>query len=62
MIYGWSLLQIIHFVVALQLAHSFLLMLIVKHDCSNAHRRVTLSPSAAVQSIILFANLACIAL
>ena len=62
MIHGWCLSRIIHFIVALRLAHPLLLIFIVKYDYSDAYRRVAHSPSAAVQSIIVFANVACIAL
>jgi hypothetical protein len=62
MIYGWCLSRIIHFIVALRLAFPSLLIFIVKYDYSDAYRRVAHSPAAAAQSIIIFANVAYIAL
>jgi hypothetical protein len=62
MIYGWCLTRIIHFIVALRLAYPHLLILIVKYDYSDAYRRIAHSPSAAAQSIIIFAGIAYIAL
>jgi hypothetical protein len=62
MVYGWCLICIIHFIVALQLAYPNLPILIVKYDYSDAYRRVAHSASAAAQSIIVFAGVAYIAL
>ena len=62
MIYGWCLSRLIHFIVALRLAYPLLLIFIVKYDYSDAYRRVAHSPTAAVQSIIVFAGIAYIAL
>jgi hypothetical protein len=62
MIYGWCLTRIIHFIVALRLTFPLLLILIVKYDYSDAYRRIANSPSTAAQSIIIFANVAYIAL
>jgi hypothetical protein len=62
MIYGWCLSRVIHFIVALRLAYPLLLIFISKYDYSDAYRRVAHSPSAAAQSIIVFAGVAYIAL
>ncbi len=62
MIYGWCLTRIIHFIVALRLEFPLLLIFIVKYDYSDAYRRIAHSPSAAAQSIIVFAGVAYIAL
>ncbi len=58
MICGWCLSRLIHFIVALRLAHPLVRTFIMKCDCSDAHRRVAHSPSAAAQSIIIFARVA----
>jgi hypothetical protein len=62
MIYGWCLSRVIHFIVALRLAYPLLRIFIMKYDYSDAYRRVAHSPSAAAQSIIIFADVAYIAL
>jgi hypothetical protein len=62
MIYGWCLSRIIHFIVALRMAHPSKFIFIVKYDYSDAYRRIAHSPSAAAQSIIVFAGVAYIAL
>ena len=62
MIYGWCLSRVIHFIVALRLAYPLLRIFIMKYDYSDAYRRVAHSPSAAAQSIIVFAGVAYIAL
>jgi hypothetical protein len=62
MVYGWCLSRVIHFIVALRLAHPTTHILISKYDFSDAYRRVTHLPSAAVQSIIIFAKVAYVAL
>jgi hypothetical protein len=62
MIYGWCLTRIIHFIIALRLAHPTLPIFIVKYDYSDAYRRIAHSASAAAQSIIVFAGVAYIAL
>jgi hypothetical protein len=62
MIYGWCLSRVTHFIVALRLAYPLLRIFIMKHDCSDAYRRVAHSPTAAAQSIIVFARVAYIAL
>jgi hypothetical protein len=62
MIYGWCLMRIIHFIIALRLAYPDLPILIVKYDYSDAYRCIAHSGSAAAQSIIVFAGIAYIAL
>jgi hypothetical protein len=62
MIYGWCLSRLIHFIVALRLAFPLLRIFIMKYDYSDAYRRVAHSPSAAAQSVIIFARVAYIAL
>jgi hypothetical protein len=62
MIYGWCLLRIIHFVVALRLRHPRKRIFLAKYDFSDAYRRVAHSASAAIQSIIIFAGIAFLAL
>jgi hypothetical protein len=62
MMHGWCLSRVIHFIVALRLAHPLLRIFIMKYDYSDACRRVAHSPSAAAQSIIIFAGVAYIAL
>jgi hypothetical protein len=62
MVYGWCLLRIIHFIVALRLDFPDKKIFLAKYDFSDAYRRVAHSASAAVQSIIVFAGIAFIAL
>jgi hypothetical protein len=62
MIFGWCLPRIIHFVVALRLAYPSSRILIAKYDFSDAYRRIHHSAQAAVQSIIVLASIAFLAL
>jgi hypothetical protein len=62
MVYGWCLSRVIHFTVALRLAHPSTRILISKYDFSDAYRRISRSHLAAVQSIIIFAKVAYMAL
>jgi hypothetical protein len=62
MIYGWCLSRVIHFIVALRLAYPLIRIFIMKYDYSDAYRRVAHSPSAAAQSIIIFARVAYLSL
>jgi hypothetical protein len=62
MIYGWCLLRIIHFVVALRLRHPQKRIFLAKYDFSDAYRRIAHSASAVIQSIIIFAGIAFLAL
>jgi hypothetical protein len=58
MVYGWCLLRIIHFVVALRLAHPGTRILVSKYDCSDAYRRIAHVASAMIKSIIVTAGIA----
>jgi hypothetical protein len=62
MIYGWCLLRMIHFIVALRLAFPTSRIFIMKYDYSDAYRRITHAPLAVAQSIIIFAHVAYLAL
>jgi hypothetical protein len=62
MIFGWCLPRIVHFIVALRLAFPTKRILIAKYDFSDAYRRIAHSSSAAVQSIIVWAGIAFLAL
>jgi hypothetical protein len=62
MIFGWCLPRILHFVVALRLSHPNCRILIAKYDFSDAYRRINHSAQAAVQSIIVLAAIAFLAL
>jgi hypothetical protein len=62
MIFGWCLPRIIHFVVALRLAYPRSRILIAKYDFSDAYRRINHLAQAAVQSIIVLATIAFLAL
>jgi hypothetical protein len=62
MVYGWCLGRIIHFIVALRLSYPSTRIFISKYDYSDAYRRIHHSSTAAVQSIIVLAGIAYIAL
>jgi hypothetical protein len=62
MVYGWCLLRILHFVVALRLAHPTKKLFISKFDFSDAYKRVAHSARSIVQTIIVFREIAYIAL
>jgi hypothetical protein len=62
MIYGWCLIRIIHYIVALRARYPTHHILISKYDYSDAYRRIAHSASAAIQSIAVFAGVAYIAL
>ena len=62
MIFGWCLPRIIHFVVALRAKYPTTSILICKYDFSDAYRRVSHSGKAAAQSIIVFDDVAYLAL
>jgi hypothetical protein len=62
MIYGWCLLRLIHFIVALRAKFPQSRILICKYDYSDAYRRIAHAAHAAVQSIAVFAGIAYIAL
>jgi hypothetical protein len=63
MVYGWCLSRVVHFIMALRIAYLMTRILIVcKYDFSDAYRRITHLPLTVTQSIIIFANIAYIAL
>jgi hypothetical protein len=62
MIYGWCLSRLLHFIVALRLAHPAQSILISKYDYSDAYRRMAHAGPAAAQSIAIFGEVAYIAL
>jgi hypothetical protein len=62
MIYGWCLLRILTFMVALRWAFPNKRILIAKYDYSDAYRRMCHSAKAAAQSIAVIAGIAYIAL
>jgi hypothetical protein len=62
MIYGWCLGQILHFIVALRLAHPQKRIVIAKHDYSDAYRHIAHAATAASESILIFDGLAYVAL
>ena len=62
MIYGWCLSRLLHFIVALRLAHPDKSILIAKYDYSDAYRRMAHAGPAAAQSIAIFGKVAYISL
>ena len=62
MVFGWCLPRIIHSVVALREKYPTTRILICKYDFSDAYRRVTHSGKAAAQSILVFDDVAYLAL
>jgi hypothetical protein len=63
MVYGWCLLRILHFVVALRLvAHPDRRIFISKFDFSDAYKRMAHSARAITQTIVVFLGVAYIAL
>jgi hypothetical protein len=62
MIYGWCLGHILHFIVALRLAHPGQRIFIAKYDYSDAYRRIAHTATAATQSISIFEGVAYVAL
>jgi hypothetical protein len=62
MICGWCLGCIIHFIVAMRLQHPHTRIFLSKYDYSDAYPQVAHSAKAAVQSIIIFGQVAYIAL
>ena len=62
MVYGWCLMRIIHFIVALRIRFPKESILISKYDFSDAYRRVAHKATSAVQTILIYANLAYISL
>ena len=62
MIYGFCLLRLIHYIVALRLAFPDELILISKYDFSDAYRRIAHSALAAAQTILVVGEIAYIML
>jgi hypothetical protein len=62
MIYGWCLSRLLHFIIALRLAHPNQSILIAKYDYSDAYRRMVHAGRAAAQSIAIFDKVAYVAL
>ena len=62
MIFGWCLSRTIHFISALRRAHPNRRILIAKYDFSDAYRRMTHSPEAVAKSILVWENVAYLAL
>jgi hypothetical protein len=62
MIYGWCLLRVLHFVVALRLANPGIRIFISKWDFSDTYRRVTHTAQSALQSVAIFGEIAYLAL
>jgi hypothetical protein len=62
MIYGWCLLRILHFVVALRAAHPTKKIFISKYDFADPYKRVAHSAKAMVRTIIVLRTVAFIAL
>jgi hypothetical protein len=57
MIFGWSLLRIIHLIVSIRLHYPKSRILILKYDNSDAYRRRAHSASAGAQTILVSAGL-----
>ena len=62
LIYGFFLLRIIHFIVALRLQYPETPILISKYDFSDAYRRISHRATSAVQTIIALGRIAYIML
>jgi hypothetical protein len=62
MVFGWCLPRIIHFIVALRIAHPSSRILIAKYVFSDAYRRIAHSAKAASQTIIVLVGIAFLAL
>jgi hypothetical protein len=62
MIYGWCLLRIIHYIIALRLAFPTMKILISKYDFSDAYRRIAHAAKAAAQTIFVIGQVAFICL
>jgi hypothetical protein len=62
MIYGSCLTRILHYIVALRIAHPRQRIFIAKYDYTEAYRRIAHAASAAAQSISIFGRVAYIAL
>ena len=62
MVYGWALIRIIIYIVALRLAHPNKRILISKYDLSDAYRRIANGFKAAAETILLAGQIAFIML
>jgi hypothetical protein len=62
MVYGWCLLRTIHFIVCLRHDFPETKIYIAKYDYSDAYRRISHAASAAIQSILVLAGVAYMAL
>ena len=62
MIFRWCLPRILHFIVAIRSKFPTLLILISKHDYSDAYRRIAHSALAAAQTVAVHAGLAYLSL
>jgi len=62
MIYGWCLIRIIHYIIALRLAFPTMRILISKYDFSDAYRRIAHASKAAAQTIFVIGQVAFICL
>jgi hypothetical protein len=62
MFYGWCLLRTIHFIVCLRATFPGEKIFITKYDYSDAYRRMSQSARAAIQSILILAGIAFMAL
>ena len=62
MVYGWCLIRILHFIIALRTYHPGVSILISKYDYSDAYRRMAHSATAAAQTIAILAETAYLSL
>lgn len=58
MVYGWCLVRIIHFVVCLRAEHPEVEIYVQKFDYSDAYRRISHTPQAAAQTILVWMGVA----
>ena len=62
MIYGWCLIRVVHYIVALRAMFPDHRILIAKYDFSDAYRRVAHAAQAAAMSILVLGSVAYVAL
>ena len=62
MVYGWCMMRILHYIVAVRLAFPDKVIFISKYDYSDAYRRIAHSAAAAAQTIAVHGFLAYLAL
>jgi hypothetical protein len=62
MVYGWCLLQILHYIIAVRIKMPSKIIFICKYDYSDAYRRIAHSAEAAAQTIATQGDLAYISL